>query len=172
MNRHMKTGIGAFCILISGTVVSLAAHGGNGDDGDGLGAEWTPIDPARLDTMRGGFQLPSGAMLSFGIERMVYVNGELAASTSVRVADLSRLTAEEARALGEFNRGIVVQRGDGNRFEPTRLPGGVVIQNTLNDQHIITITRLEVDSHVLGGFQGLNAGGALQDALIGSAGTR
>ena len=56
--------------------------------------------------MRGGFQLPSGATLSFGIERVVYVNGELAASTAVRVADLSRLSAEEARALGEFNNGM------------------------------------------------------------------
>ncbi|MGX5731290.1 hypothetical protein ACWKWK_12230 [Pseudoxanthomonas beigongshangi] len=167
MNRQLTIGLGALFSLIAGAAVSPPAQGG-----DGLGAEWTPIDPARLDTMRGGFQLPSGAMLSFGIERMVFINGELAASTSVRVADLSRLTAEEARALGEFNRGIVVQRGDGNRFEPVRLPGGVVIQNTLDNQNITTITRLQVDSHVLGGFQGLNAGGALQDALIGSAGTR
>ncbi len=169
MNRQMTICLGVFFSLIAGAIVALPAQGG---EGDGLGAEWTPIDPARLDTMRGGFQLPSGAMLSFGIERMVFINGELAASTSVRVADLSRLTAEEARALGEFNRGIVIQRGDGNRFEPVRLPGGVVIQNTLDNQNITTITRLQVDSHVLGGFQGLNAGGALQDALMGSAGTR
>lgn len=169
MNRHVMIAFTALCILLAGSVIPQAAHG---DDGDGLGAEWAPIDPARLDAMRGGFQLPSGTMLSFGIERVVFINGELAASTSVRVADLSRLTAEEARALGEFNQGIVIQRGDGNRFEPVRLPGGVVIQNTLDDQRITTITRLEVDSHVLGTFQDLNAGGALQDALIGSAGTR
>lgn len=169
MNRQTMICLAAFCTLVAGSAVSLAARGG---DAGGLGAEWTPIDPARLDAMRGGFQLPSGAMLSFGIERVVYINGELAASMSVRVADLSRLTAEEARALGEFNQGVVIQRGDGNRFEPVRLPGGVVIQNTLNDQHITTVTRLEVDSHVLGTFQGLNAGSALQDALIGSAGTR
>lgn len=169
MNRPALICLSTCMALMAGAVVPLSARGG---DGDVLGAEWRPIDPARLDTMRGGFQLPSGAMLSFGIERMVFINGELAASTSVRVADLSRLTAEEARALGEFNRGIVIQRGDGNRFEPVRLPGGVVIQNTLDDQRITTITRLDVDSHALGGFQSLNAGTALQDALIGAAGTR
>ena len=169
MDRALFSSLLALALLLPAAAAPLGARG---DDGNGLGAEWTPIDPARLDGMRGGFQLPSGATLSFGIERVVYVNGELAASTAVRVADLSRLSAEEARALGEFSQGIVIQRGDGNRFEPMRLPGGVVIQNTLDDQRITTITRLEIDSPVLGSFQGINAGGALQDALNGTAGTR
>ncbi len=131
-----------------------------------LGAEWTPIDPARLDGMRGGFQLPSGLRLSFGIERAVYVNGELTASTAVRIADLSRISASEAQALAEFNEGIVVQLGPGNRFDPVRLPGGVVIQNTLDDQRIVTVTRMEVGNGALGTFQALNANGVLHDALI------
>ena len=135
-----------------------------------LGEEWKPIDPARLDEMRGGFELPSGAMLSFGIERAVYVNGQLTANMAVRVSDLSRISAEEARDLAAFNEGIVVQIGDGNRFEPTRVPGGVVIQNTLDDQRIVTVTHLEIGSNALGTFQELNSSSALHDALITVAG--
>ena len=46
-----------------------------------LGAEWKPIDTARLDGMRGGFVVPSGFVVSFGIERVVSVNGEVVSST-------------------------------------------------------------------------------------------
>lgn len=137
-----------------------------------LGEEWRPIDPARLDAMRGGFQLPSGTMLSFGIERVVYVNGQLTASLAVHVADLSRLSAEEARALAGFRQGMVVQIGDGNRFGPAGVPDGLVIQNTLDDQRIATVTRIEVGSNALGAFQDLNSAGALHDALTGAIGTR
>lgn len=105
MDRTLISSLLALALLVPAAAVPLGARGDE-RGADGLGAEWTPIDPARLDDMRGGFQLPSGATLSFGIERVVYVNGELAASTAVRVADLSRLSAEEARALGEFNNGM------------------------------------------------------------------
>lgn len=137
-----------------------------------LGADWVPIDPARLADMRGGFLLPSGLVLSFGIERAVYVNGELTASTSLRIADMSRITADDAKAVARFNEGLVVQIGDGNHFDPVSLPGGVVIQNTLNDQHIVTVTQMDVRSGALRTFQDLNAAGAIQDGLINSAGTR
>ena len=48
--------------------VLLAPSGARGQSGE-LGAEWHPVDPARLAQMRGGFQMPSGMMLSFGIAR-------------------------------------------------------------------------------------------------------
>src|SRR3546814_14012033 len=41
------------------------------------GTDWVPVDPALLDDLRGGFQLPSGLLVSFGIERVAWVNGEL-----------------------------------------------------------------------------------------------
>lgn len=137
-----------------------------------LGVEWVPIDPGRLAEMRGGFLLPSGLVLSFGIERAVYVNGELTANTSLHIADISKLSADEAKAIARFNEGLVVQIGEGNHFDPVSLPGGVVIQNTLNDQHIVTMTQMEVSSGALQSFQDLNTSGALQDGLIGAIGTR
>lgn len=147
----------------------LAPLGARGQGGD-LGAEWQPVDPGRLDRMRGGFQMPSGMMLSFGIERVVYLNGELTARIAVHVPDVARLTPEQAQALADFNRGLVVQVGDGNRSDPVSAAGGLVIQNTLDDQDIRTITRIDVGVDTLGAYQNLNASDALNDALIRAPG--
>src|SRR3546814_6669230 len=40
------------------------------------GTDWVPVDPALLDDLRGGFQLPSGLLVSFGIERVAWVRSE------------------------------------------------------------------------------------------------
>lgn len=149
--------------------VLLVPSGARGQGGE-LGAEWRPVDPARLAQMRGGFQMPSGMMLSFGIERVVFLNGELTARIAVRIPDVARITPEQAQALADFNRGMVVQIGEGNRFDPAQGAGGLVIQNTLDDQDIRTLTRIEVGTDTLGAYQTLNANGALTDALIRAPG--
>ena len=150
-------------------VILLAPTGARGQGGD-LGSEWQPVDPGRLAQMRGGFQMPSGMMLSFGIERVVLVNGELTARIAVQIPDVARITPEQAQALADFNRGLVVQIGDGNRFDPAQAAGGLVIQNTLDDQDIRTLTRIDVGVDTLGAYQSLNASGALTDALIRAPG--
>jgi hypothetical protein len=147
----------------------LAPAGARGQGGE-LGSEWQPVDPGRLAQMRGGFQMPSGMMLSFGIERAVFVNGELTARIAVQIPDVARITPEQAQALADFNRGLVVQIGDGNRFDPAQVAGGLVIQNTLDDQDIRTLTRIDVGVDTLGAYQSLNASGALADALIRAPG--
>lgn len=149
--------------------VLLVPSGARGQGGE-LGAEWRPVDPARLAQMRGGFQMPSGMMLSFGIERVVFLNGELTARIAVQIPDVARITPEQAQALADFNRGLVVQIGEGNRFDPAQVAGGLVIQNTLDDQDIRTLTRIEVGTDTLGAYQNLNANGALTDALIRAPG--
>lgn len=149
--------------------VLLVPSGARGQGGE-LGAEWRPVDPARLAQMRGGFQMPSGMMLSFGIERVVFLNGELTARIAVQIPDVARITPEQAQALADFNRGMVVQIGEGNRFDPAQVAGGLVIQNTLDDQDIRTLTRIEVGTDTLGAYQNLNANGALTDALIRTPG--
>lgn len=135
-----------------------------------LGEEWRPIDPARLAGMRGGLQMPSGTVLSFGIERVVHVNGRLVASVSVRIPDVARIDAAQAQALADFNQGILVQVGEGNHFDPSRFAGGVVIQNTLDNQHISTATYIELGAGTLDAFQNLNSNAALSDALIRAPG--
>ncbi|RYZ71656.1 MAG: hypothetical protein EOP91_10290 [Lysobacteraceae bacterium] len=113
--------------------------------------------------------MPSGLALSFGIERLVYVNGELVASASVRIADVARITPEQAAALDAVGEGMVVQIGEGNRIDPAG--GGVlVIQNSLPGQDIRVLTTLDVGVGTLGMLQEMNTYGALQGALAGAAG--
>ncbi|WAC64079.1 hypothetical protein OVA13_04665 [Pseudoxanthomonas sp. SL93] len=173
MDTHAKK-MRTLAIIAAAMLLPAGAQGqGSGSDSaprGGLGAEWQPVDPARLAQMRGGFQLPSGMMLSFGIERVVYVNGELTARIAVQIPDVRSITDQQAQSLAEFNRGVVVQVGEGNRFDPAGIAGGVVIQNTLDNQDINTATRVNVGVDTLGTFQDLNANGALTDALIRAPG--
>lgn len=135
-----------------------------------LGPEWVAVAPERLERMRGGFELPSGLALSFGIERVVYVNGDLVATASVHIPDIARMTAAQAQGLAEMNQGMLVQVGGGNTFNPSTAINGVVIQNTLDEQDIRSLTTLNVGVDSLGMFQQLNANAALQDALNTAAG--
>lgn len=139
-----------------------------------LGAEWVPVATTRLGEMRGGFNLPSGLNLSFGIERVVHVNGALVASTSLNISDLGSMTPEEASALGALATPMVVQIGGGNTFDPaTLLTGGatgLVIQNTLNDQDIRALTTVNVKVDTLEMFQNMNLQSALHSALLTAPG--
>jgi hypothetical protein len=131
-----------------------------------LGSEWVAIDPALLDEMRGGFMTAGGTSLSFGIERAVFVNGELLATTRVQIPDIARMTADQARELERFNQGVVVQVGNGNTFEPSGAPGGLVIQNTLDGQDIRALTTVNVGVDTLQAFQDLNTQSALRSATV------
>ncbi len=132
---------------------------------DSFGDEWKPVDPARLDAMRGGFELPSGMVLSFGIERAVYVNGDLVASTSLQVPDIARITPQQAQEVAEFNKGLLVQLGEGNTVVPGQMGGGIVIQNSLDNQQIVTLTQVDVSTNMLGTFQAMNLGNLIGDAI-------
>ncbi|HEY1139876.1 MAG TPA: hypothetical protein VGE88_06685 [Lysobacter sp.] len=131
-----------------------------------LGAEWVAVDPALLDEMRGGFMTAGGTSLSFGIERAVFVNGELLATTRVQIPDIARMTADQARELERFNQGVVVQVGNGNTFAPSGAPGGLVIQNTLDGQDIRALTTVNVGVDTLQAFQDLNTQSALHNAMV------
>ncbi len=129
-----------------------------------------PIAFDRLETSRGGFEMPSGLQASFGFERVVFVNGELVASTRVSIPDIAAMTPEQARVLADAQRGQRVQLGEGNRAEAVP-GGGLVIQNTLDGQDIRATTTLDVGTNTLGLFQDLNTQAAMQDALIAAPGT-
>lgn len=137
---------------------------------DVSGPEWIALGSSRLDALRGGFVLPSGLVLSFGIERAVFVNGELVASTRIAIADASRMSSEQAQALSDLQGTLLVQVGAGNTLQRSG-PGGVVIQNTLDGQAIAVATTLNASVGTLGLFQDLNANAALQAALITAPGT-
>lgn len=61
-------------------------------------AGWKPVAHDKLDDMRGGFEM-SGLQVSFGIERAVYINGDLVVATSINIPDISRITADQAARL-------------------------------------------------------------------------
>jgi hypothetical protein len=127
------------------------------------GTDWVALPPAALDDLRGGFQLPSGLLLSFGIERVAWVNGELVSYLSVNVPDIANITPAQAQELSKIAQVQLVQVGPGNTFNDFGR-GGLVIQNTLDGQHIRAQTTLDVSVNTLGLFQALNAGDALRNA--------
>jgi hypothetical protein len=146
---------------------SFAAEG---VDAAGLGSEWVAVPPERLADLRGGFVMPSGLLMSFGIERAVYIDGQLVTTTTFNVPDIARITADQATALTGMQDTMLVQVGEGNTFVPNGV-GGIVIQNTLDNLDIRALTTINVASGTLGMFQELNANAALQNALITAAGT-
>lgn len=136
----------------------------NDAPGQALGA---PVAAQRLDLMRGGFVMPSGVVLSFGIERLATVNGELVAATRVSIPDLSRITAEQARALAAISESRVLRIGQGQTLLPDG-NGAFVVQNALDGQSIGAMTTISVSVGTLGLFQDLNLASTLHDALIGA----
>ena len=127
--------------------------------------DWIAVDTATLEGMRGGYRLPSGLVLSFGIERVAYVSGELVSSLRVSVPDIASITPAQAQELSGLARTQLVQVGPGNVFLG---PGnaGLVIQNTLDGQSIRTQTTLDISVGTLGLYQALNADDALRNALL------
>lgn len=135
---------------------------------------WLAVSNAQLAVIRGGFDAGNGLVASFGIDRAIYVNGNLVTSTSVYIPDLSRITASQAVALAAATNTLnLVQNGVGNTFNPISLSSGIattVIQNSLNNQAISSLTTLNVSVNTLNAFRIQNMLNALQTAQLQSLG--
>ena len=122
--------------------------------------------------MRGGFETDGGLRISFGIERAVYINGNLVTSTSLNVADLSKLTAGQVQSLGPDRSMLgIIQSGSNNAFSAGQLGSssvGTVIQNTLNDQRIQGITQINATVNSLDLIRRTNIQQNIQSALADS----
>lgn len=134
-----------------------------------LGPEWRAIAHERLGAMRGGFQLPGGVVLSFGVERAVWVNGALVASTRLQINDIALMTPDQAAQLQAFQQGLGVQVGEGNVLVAPG-NGALVIQNTRDNQAIRALTTLSLDVGTLGTFQQVNAFDTVQAAVVAGIG--
>ncbi len=133
---------------------------------------WPPpgtiaLTSERLDTMRGGFDLPTGLKVSFGIQQVAFVNGNMVASTNFNIPDISAMTAQQAQALASANTSGLVQVGHGNTVQSGALPGltGGVIQNTLSNQQIQALTTINTSVNSLGTFKLLNVSSTINNAL-------
>lgn len=154
----------ATALAVAALAVPIGASGQE-RSASGLGPEWVAIDPVRLDALRGGFDVGNGMVLSFGVERAVMVNGELVATMRVNIPDVARMTEQQAQQLAKFNEGVLVQVGPGNSVSPSSDFSGVVIQNSLDNQDLRTVTRLDISVDTLAAFQNLNAQAAMQSAM-------
>lgn len=134
----------------------------------GATEQWMPLSLEELDALRGGFITSTGLVLSLGIERVAFVNGELVASTRVDIPNIAQLTDADAAALSQFTGTTLVQVGEGNHFDAAGL-NGLVIQNTRDGQTISALTTLNVSVNTLDLLQSLNLNSTLQDALHGAA---
>ena len=133
------------------------------------GPGWVPLPAEKLDGLRGGYQLPSGLLLSFGIERVAWINGEMVSYLRVDIRDVAHMTPEQAQALSRIAQTQLIQVGPGNVANGLG-HGGLVIQNTLDGQDIRARTTLDVSVNTLGLFQALNAGDALRNAGVTAPG--
>jgi hypothetical protein len=172
------------------TILSFVSNAAALERGTSSLQSWQVVSVERLDALRGGFEMSPSMRVSFGIERAIYVNGELVASVNIQIPDLSRITQDQARALASTNSALnLVQNGPGNVFQPvpevaaasiaasTSLghmptPIGTVIQNTLSNQQINSLLRIDAVVNTLEGFKNMHAHTALNQALANATGGR
>jgi hypothetical protein len=131
---------------------------------------WTAAPDDVLASMRGGFALDGGLLVSFGIVRTVLADGQVVARTALQIPDLGSMTGAQAQQLASQTAGLmVVQGGAGNSFQPLQgtLPG-IVVQNTQNNRQLQAITEITATTHTLRMLQGLRLNQALGDALRGA----
>ncbi len=137
-----------------------------------LQGERVALSNSKLDQMRGGFETGSGLKVSFGIERAVYINGNLVTTTSLNIADLSKLSAGQAQAAALNGASLgLIQNGPSNSFQPGAISAsniGTVIQNTLNDQKIQALTLINASVNSLDLIKRANVQSSIQSALIDS----
>jgi len=155
------------CCLLACLWLSPDVAAAGGEPGHAAMQGWRPVAPALLEAQRGGFVTPSGLRVSFGFERTVHVNGALVSVQRVQVADVGRITAEEAAQLATLGQTRLVRIGGAGAL-PAPVPAGLVIQNALDGQRIQVQGTLEVGSNAPGLLQALNTAQTLQAASTAS----
>lgn len=133
------------------------------------------LDPAALDNIRGGFEpADTNLKFSFGFERVVYINGNLVASTVLSLKDLQLTSGGSATpsALppGMANAPAVIQNGAGNSFsvQAGQNVAGTVIQNSLNNQQIDTVTTISAVVNSAQVLRTINLQSTIRDTVINS----
>lgn len=165
--------------LLAVCVVSTQVHAaGNAPDN----AYWMPLPDERLADLRGGFDLDNGLKVSFGIERAVYINGALVTTTTLNVAGLGAATSGVAPSQNGVAHGIdsiganVIQNGQANLIQgiggANNPIAATVIQNTMDNQAIRSVTVINAAVNSLQILKSLNLGSALRDAIGASIGPR
>lgn len=126
-----------------------------------------------LDATRGGYKAGTDLMFSFGIEKAVYVNGVLEATSSLNLLQpgggSSQLSQVPSFLLIQSDPNIP---GSGTNYSAFTLPGqgfqGTIIQNSVDGANIATFTRISVGLNVLGAYRENNLSAILSQQMIRS----
>lgn len=171
MRIHYRRIRSRLALILLLSLAGLGWHPRAAAGGAGPPPGWTALAPERLGELRGGYVLHGGLVVSFGFERLAWVNGELVASLRVDVPDVARISADQARELARLQELQRIQIGPGNRLDEVAGAGaGLVLQNTLDDAHIRVRTTISAGTDALGLLQAMNFNDALGQAGRGAAG--
>ena len=113
------------------------------------------VAPGVLDGCRGGFTTGSGLVVSLGVERIVTVDGQVAARSELQLGDLGRPDAG-AHVAGQL----------------AQLTNGTLVQNSLNDRTIGTTTIIHASVDTGGLMQAMHFQTTLANALNAAAGAK
>lgn len=134
------------------------------------------IEDVRLDDIRGGFEFADANLkVSFGIERAVFVNGQLVTSSVLNFKDL-QWTSGTGNSPGSLPNGAatgaisLIQNGPGNSVSAQLGANlaGTIIQNTLNDQNIQNITTINASLNSGQLMRSMAVQSAVHDAIVNS----
>jgi hypothetical protein len=144
------------------------------DAGNVLGQQLAALDTAALDEVRGGFQLEGSSLtFSIGIERAVYINGNLVATNVLNLKDLQS-TSGGTNVTGvspaASSSALVVQNGPGNSvaLPVAQNPTATVIQNSLDGQKIQAVTTVNASVNSLQTVRAMSVANAIQYGIVSS----
>ncbi len=171
--KHFRVKLVSLSVLL--TLGNICLGAGTEAEKHGLfrSDEWVAASDEKLDSLRGGFETNSGLLVSFGINRVVSINGDIVSKTSFNLPDVSSITREQARVVNSaIADGGLVQNGAGNFVDAGSIfkleAAGTLIQNSLNDQKIQALTIINTGVNSLGVWKSINTQNVLNDALLGS----
>jgi hypothetical protein len=140
-----------------------------------LGRQLVALDTESLDQIRGGFEMEgSGLKFSIGIERAVYINGDLVATNVLNLKGLQSTTggASVASALPAVASGaLVVQNGATGNYVAAQVsqnPAATVVQNSLNNQTIQAVTTVNASVNSMQVVRAMSIQNAIQYGIVSS----
>jgi hypothetical protein len=177
--KNVPRKIFGMCLMLAaGSACVGIVHAAEGKGAFQAG-DWVAVSNEKLKDLRGGFNAGQGLTVSFGFVRTVTINGELLNKSSFNIPDIAKLTPEQAKTANTAisHAGFVVQNGPGNRIESSgnpdiqlKLPTSTIIQNSLNNQKIQTLTLINTEVNSLSLLKAINTQTVLKDAILGALG--
>lgn len=130
------------------------------------------VDAAALGSVRGGFGYGDNLLISLGIDRVVRINGDVVAQSTLQIDNVGKAATVTGTALSGP---MLVQNGQATQLATGALNsalGGTIVQNTLNDQLISSQTTLRASVNNAGMLQSMNFNSSLNQALTNAVSSK